>query len=377
MKILVITWNFPPRRGGIEYVMRHVCAGLRRNHSVFVITSYAKDRSADHPAIFRPRWPGLPIFFVYALLQGTRLLYGNGEIKVVLGGSVLVTPVVLFLSRLFRRKAVVLAHGLDIVYPDTLYQALCVWWLKFCDRVIANSRYTAGLAEERRVPKASICAIPPGVDVETFCPGEISEAKKALAVEGRKVLLYVGRMARRKGVTEFVGRSLPKIVARVPEVCFVIVGENPTESLTHREDVMGELMNVIKESGLQNHVRLLGWLKETDLVKVYQACDLMVLPARSMPGDAEGFGIVLLEAAAAGKPAIATRIAGIPDALEEGKSGILVAPEDYNSLSDAIVKMLRDDETRLAVGAYARRRVEERFSWDKVLAKYERALSEW
>ena len=375
MGILVITWNFPPRRGGIENLIADLCRELRKNHPLFVITAYADSQEARQKWIFRPRWPGLLSFSLYALARGLLLLWRNPDIQVILGGSAMVTPIVLILARSFRRKAVVNVHGLDLIYPSDLYQALCVRWLRQCDRVVANSHYTASLAEEKRIRRETICIIPPGIECGVSFPFKTEAVKKEMGLEKRKVLLYVGRLAKRKGVKEFIERSFASIVAEVPEVCLVIVGANPTESLIHRDDVAGQVRKQIRDMGLERHVRMLGWLSDEDLARVYQASDLMVLPALSMKDDVEGFGIAILEAAAVGKPCVATRVGGIPDAIEDGKSGVLVEPGDYNLMSRTIVNLLRDDQARQALGEYARKRVRERFGWGSVIEEYEKILN--
>ncbi len=94
MDILVITWNFPPRRGGMEQLLASLCNGLSKNHRLFVITSYAGSSYERETGIFRPRWPGLFAFFSYALCKGALLLRCQRDISVVFGGSVLVTPMV-------------------------------------------------------------------------------------------------------------------------------------------------------------------------------------------------------------------------------------------------------------------------------------------
>ncbi|MFB3121812.1 MAG: glycosyltransferase family 4 protein [Candidatus Binatia bacterium] len=374
MGILVITWNFPPRQGGIERLIFNLCHGLRKRHQLFVITSFAPSVDRKEDWTFRPKWSGLLPFFLYALCHGFFLLRRNPEIKVILGGSALVTPLVLLLGKIFHRKVVVNVHGSDLVYPSTLYQSLCVRWLRLCDRVVANSRYTASLAEEKKVGRGSVCVITPGVDWEPLGPLRVTgvkDVKREMALEGRKVLLYVGRLVRRKGVKEFLQRSLVNIVAEIPEVCFVIVGENATESLIHGDDVLSEIRDLVRELRLENQVRLIGRLSDGDLARFYQAADLMVLPVLSLETDVEGFGMVLLEGAAAGKPAVATRVGGIPDAVEDGKSGIIVEPEDYPAMTKAVVNLLRDDQTRWTVGGYAQRRAREQFGWDLIIRKYE------
>src|SRR3990172_884349 len=151
MGILVITWNYPPRRGGIEYLVDHLVAGLRKRHSMRVVTAYHHSSEVPEIDVVRAPCPGLIPFALFALWRGMLSLRRDPGISVVLGGSALVTPLVLVLARLFGRRAVVQVHGLDIVYRSALYQLLWVRWLKRCDRIIANSAYTATLAETKGV----------------------------------------------------------------------------------------------------------------------------------------------------------------------------------------------------------------------------------
>jgi phosphatidylinositol alpha-1,6-mannosyltransferase len=315
-------------------------------------------------------------FFLYALVQGALLLYRNPRIKIVLGGSALVTPIVVVLARLFGRKAVVQTHGLDLIYPNMLYQLLCARWVKFCDRVIANSHYTATVAEKKGTRSGAIVVIPPGVDWSRFNSLLCATTREELGLLGRRILLFVGRLARRKGIEEFINSSLPRIVQAVPDVCFVVVGHNPTDSLVHREDVLSNLRQIIAKRSLEDHVHLLGQLSDDQLVNIYGAADLMIFPALPMQNDVEGFGLVLLEAAAAGIPAVATRLGGIPDAVEHNKSGILVEPNNYEALSQSVIDLLTDEEKRCRMGEYARQRVKEQFSWEKITTRYESVLSD-
>jgi glycosyltransferase involved in cell wall biosynthesis len=95
------------------------------------------------------------------------------------------------------------------------------------------------------------------------------------------------------------------------------------------------------------------------------------LPALQDDNDVEGFGIILVEAAAAGKPVVATRVGGIPDAVEDGKTGFLTEPGDYEGLSDAVISLLGDGQTKRVMGEAAIRRVQDKFCWSKIAAQYE------
>jgi phosphatidylinositol alpha-1,6-mannosyltransferase len=152
------------------------------------------------------------------------------------------------------------------------------------------------------------------------------------------------------------------------------VGDNPKESLTHRDAVLSEIKAVISEMKLQDHVQLLGALEDDSVINLYQVCNVVILPVLATAEDVEGFGIVLLEAAAAGKPVVATRIGGIADAIEDGRSGILVAPAQHELMSQTIIDLLCNDKMSSAIGEYAKRRVKERFCWDSIIARYEKAL---
>jgi glycosyltransferase involved in cell wall biosynthesis len=122
---------------------------------------------------------------------------------------------------------------------------------------------------------------------------------------------------------------------------------------------------------LEDRVRLVGRVTEEELIQLYRAADLLVLPALALTTDIEGFGTVIIEAAAAGTPCVASRAGGIPDAVEDGKAGILVEPGDYKTMSQAIVTLLRDDDLRQTMAAHARQRAQEKFDWSNLAHRYE------
>jgi len=377
MDLLVVTWNYPPRRGGIENLLKHLCAGLRARHRVVILTSYGKASQEKEPDVFRAPLPGLACFAIYALWRGALILARRAEIRVVLSGSALATPLVLTLARLFRRHAVALTHGLDVIHRNFFYQTLCVSCLKYCDGIVANSGYTARLVKSKGVSEERLRVISPGVDGERFeivaDPGGI---KRRWGVENKKIMLFVGRLAKRKGVREFIEHCLAEIVRRVPDAVFLVVGDNPTESLAHHENVAGEIAATISKLDLAKQARLLGALGDGEIAELYRACDVVVLPALPLPHDVEGFGMVALEAAAAAKPVVATRVGGVPDAVQDGESGILVEPGDYPCLTQVIAELLQNPDRASGLGRCARTRVRERFAWRRIVEDYERMLAE-
>jgi phosphatidyl-myo-inositol dimannoside synthase len=378
MEILVVTWNYPPRRGGMEQLLASLCDGLSKHHRVRVITTHAGRLPAgERGNVYRADSPGLITFFLFALRQGSALLRENSNIRIVFGGSVLMTPIALILARWFGRKSVIQAHGLDLIYRHTLYQLLVVNCLRYVDRVIANSNHTASLARRKGVTGNRLSVIPPGVDWQRLqFDGDAESLKKARGLDGKKIILFVGRLAPRKGVKEFIEGSLLHIVKQLPEACFVIVGENPTESLTHRDDVVGAVRQVIDKLKLSDFVHWLGGVSDDELTKVYAMSDVLVLPVLSMDSDVEGFGMVSLEAAAAGKPVVATMAGGVPDGVVGGESGILVQVGDYQGMTTAIVTLLKDSRMASKLGEGGRQRAANHFDWTIIVGRYQAVFNQ-
>ena len=103
---------------------------------------------------------------------------------------------------------------------------------------------------------------------------------------------------------------------------------------------------------------------------------VFVLPALEVPGDVEGFGIVFLEAAQASTPSVATKIGGIPDAVEDGVTGLLVEPGDYVQMTHAIVRLLEDSELRERLARQGRVRVQRSFGWGTITGHHVRVLED-
>jgi glycosyltransferase involved in cell wall biosynthesis len=314
-------------------------------------------------------------FGLQAWRTGVRLLRRQ-RYDVILAGSTLVVPMARLLGQLFHVPVVALVHGLDLVYPQPLYQGLVRAVLPTCARVIAVSQATGEAAQQRGVAPARLVIIPPGIVWAEFATvPDVQAVRQRYGLEGRLVLLSAGRLVRRKGVLEFIATALPSIVARYPETLFLVAGDHPHQALAHTEDLRGQIRETVQRLGLAPHVRLLGWLPRPELVQLYHSCDLFVLPALAVPGDMEGFGLVLLEANAAGKPVVATRLGGIPDAVQHGHSGMLVEAGDGPALARAIIDLLTDRRRRAQLGAAGRARVQAQFDWPLVAQRYVEVLT--
>ncbi len=385
MRILLVTWNYPPKMGGMEMMLGQLVDHLLPHMEVDVLAPYTDvaspmvhlglkdDRLKSKIRIMRPERDGLRWFFVSTFLSGLRLL-GQTRYDAIIAGSTLVTPLTYLLGRFGKLPTMVNVYGLDIIYPNPIYQILVRTFLPRANHIFAISQASKETAQRYGIPVERISIISPGIDFAEFAnPGDFQTPKE---FADRLIILSAGRLAKRKGVLEFIKYALPTIIKACPNVLFLVVGENPTLSLTHKEDLHSQIEAVVKEMGLAPYVQLLGRVDRPQLLQLYQTCDVFVLPAIPVPGDMEGFGIVLLEASAAGKPVVSTRLGGIPDAVADGVSGLLGKAEAWPDLANMIIKLLQDESLRQQMGQAGRQRVQTDFDWLIVGRRYAERLAQ-
>jgi len=370
MKILILSWNFPPTVGGIETHISQLFEGLlRAGHSVEVITSAAPGEKV-RGNVHRASRSSLPGYLAFALTRGLKQCRANRP-DLIFCGSIVTSWIGLILSKWHRVPLTMIAYGSDLVYPGKLYRPVSRWLFRRMPQILAISKSTRELLLGIGVKADRIEIVPPGVSVEDF-ESEPMDCAEALLkrIEGRKVVLSVGRLVHRKGLVEFVDHVMPRLVESLPDVVLVITGDDAIASLVHAERIRGNIEKLVREKGLEEYVILTGTLPYRDVVKLFFRSDVFILPAVRIPGDAEGFGIVFLEAALAGSPTVSTRIGGIPDAVLDGETGLLVEPGDNEGLCAAVTRMLTDQEFHARCAEAAATRARNEFSWDAITAKY-------
>jgi phosphatidylinositol alpha-1,6-mannosyltransferase len=230
------------------------------------------------------------------------------------------------------------------------------------DLIIANSRFTRGLLLEGGVAAEKVAVVHPGTDPERYRPLPRDDAlARCLGLDGRRVLLTVGRLTWRKG-QEVVLRALPAIRQAVPNVVYAMTSDGPRGP---------EIKDLARTLGLDEAVRFLGEVPFDMLPALYNLSDVFVMPSRVSPQtqDLEGFGIVFLEANACGLPVVGGRSGGIPDAVAEGETGLLVDGMQPDEVAAACVRLLRDQDLARAMGAKGRERVLREFTWDHAAAR--------
>ena len=269
------------------------------------------------------------------------------------------------------RPRVILAHGGELMPSKARWRRKI--WLRMlrsvcesADLVVAVSEYTRKLVLER-APGSNVLVIPLAVDHKRFSPGDREGAKRRFGVTNKVVLSSVSRLDAYKG-HDVILRAISTCNERSRrKVVYLIAGRGPHE---------GKLKRQVRELGLGEQVRFLGFVPEEDLPDVYRASDLFLLCTREIieRQEVEGFGLVFLEAQACGTPVIGTRTGGIPDAVKEGEGGWLIEQDDAEALSGFLSRLIDDPTPFQAAGKRARHWVEQQCTWEHYIRKFVDAL---
>lgn len=249
------------------------------------------------------------------------------------------------------------AHGEELVYAGGSRE---LGWmarrsLRGAERVIANSQNTAAILRDSwNVPESKVIVLHPGVEAEKFRPAPRSTAvRERLGWGNRPVILTVGALSARKGQDTMI-RALPAVRRAVPDALYAVAGEGWERP---------RLEQLAKDLGVADAVQFRGTPTDADLVECYQQCDLFALPNRREGNDVEGFGIVLLEAQACGKPVIAGTSGGTAETMRIPETGVVVDCTTPDRLAEVVVEWLRDPVRRDVMGRAAREWVVEKFDW--------------
>jgi phosphatidyl-myo-inositol dimannoside synthase len=364
MPVLLFCFNYPPHDGGVARLCAELVTGLQRKGVAVEVLSQQRDQPGsevpDAPeqrvTMRRPRRE----------LQALHNLRKSARGRTVICG--IWYPEALLARLAGVRRIVVLAHGLELRPTRSRWRRrLWPWLLRGVMRhaalVVANSRYTAALVE-RGAPGAPVTALPLGVDPRRFYPGDRAAARRRLRIPDQKrVVLTVARVVAHKG-HRLVLRALAALpAARRGDFVYLVAG---------RGRDMPALQQEVARLGLDDVVRWLGFVPETDLPDLYRSADLFALCTREQPDepDVEGFGLAFLEAQACGTPVVGTRTGGIADAVQHGRGGWLIDQDDVQALQEILSSLADNPEDLREMGRIARQRVESECTWDHYIEQF-------
>lgn len=244
-------------------------------------------------------------------------------------------------ARLLGLRTLVYVHGEEITLsdaydPDRARRSAALMQVS---RVIAVSRFTeSALMRLTQVPQSRISLIPNGVDLARFVPRpRRPDLAARYGLEGRPVLLTVGRLCARKGIDRVI-EALPALLARFPDLIYLVVGEGALRPALERRACTLDVSNAVV---------LAGVVPPDELADHYALADAFIMANRTLPdGDTEGFGLVFLEANACGIPVIAGTAGGSPDAVADGLNGITIDGDSVPAITAAVTRILSEPDLR-------------------------------
>jgi phosphatidyl-myo-inositol dimannoside synthase len=371
-RVLLVTNDFPPRRGGIqsylgEFVGRLVQAG---SHEMTVYAPQWKgaaafDDSARTAGYRVVRHPGTLMLPGPAVDARMRRLIAEHDIDTVWFGAAAPLALLAQRARLAgARRVLASTHGHEVGWSMLPVARSVLRQIgDGTDVVTFVSRYTRSRFASAFGPEASLEYLPPGVDTDRFRPDPAgrAELRDRYRLGGRPTVVCVSRLVPRKGQDVLI-KALPSIRRRADGAALVIVGGGP---------YLETLRTLAQDCGVADHVTFTGGVPGDELPAHHALADLFAMPCRTRGGgmDVEGLGIVFLEASATGVPVIAGESGGAPEAVQHNKTGLVVDGRSVDKVADAVAELLTDRDRAAAMGAAGRQWVTSQWRWDTLAAR--------
>ena len=366
-RVLLVTNDFPPRRGGIQSYLHELVGQLLQSGGDYAMTVYA------------PKWKGCDEFDEAARATGyevvrhpttlmlpgpgvddrMRRLIADNDIETVWFGAA--APLALLAPRARgagARRVIASTHGHEVGWSMLPVARNALRRIgDGTDVVTYVSRYTRGRFASAFGPNASLEYVPPGVDTDRFSPDPAARAemRSRYGLGDRPVIVCLSRLVPRKGQDMLI-RALPAIRERVDGAALVIVGGGP---------YMETLRRLAGETDMTEHVVFTGGVPGAELPAHHAMADVFAMPCRTRGAglDVEGLGIVFLEASSTGVPVVAGDSGGAPETVRDDETGRIVDGTDVGQIATAISEILVDPDRAARMGAAGRRWAVDNWQW--------------
>ena len=363
-RTLLVTNDYPPRVGGIQRTLESLVRQFPADRVAVLTCGFDGAAEFDRAAAYRIFRQPEPFLWPTPDVGGRveRAVTDFGAEVVLFGATY---PLELLGPRIARSGTPYLtaAHGFEYwlsIAPVThglmrLATSRASRVPVLCSEFVARRVRTA---VSRTVP---VSVLYPGADLDVFRPDvPAAEIRTRHGLADRPLILCVSRLVARKGQDVLV-RALPMIRERVADASLLIVGAGPYESA----------LRSLASSAPAGSVVFAGEVDERELPHHYAAADVFAMPCRDRLGglEVEGWGNVFIEAAACGRPVVAGRSGGAPEAVLDGETGIVVDGRDVSDVAEAVVSLLAEPERARSMGVAGRARVERRHAWPKIALK--------
>ncbi len=379
MKILIITGTFRPGASGPSTYLYNLCNILiNKGHRVGIITygklqNEEKEKKENYPFPIKRisrRYP-LPlrlISFFYNILSIGRhydLLYVNDYgLPATFANFFLRKPLVMKIVGDFaweysiRKGLVKLSQDIDefqkknFGFKVWFFKKLQRFYAKRAKKIIAPSKYFKGIISGWGVPKEKINVIYNAVDIQRYTLKDSKEeARRQLNLDPKaKIILTVARLAPWKGIDKVI-RVLPKILKEIPEVKYIVIGEGNRANLE----------KLVKSYKIKDKIIFAGRIAYSEMPYWFKSADVLVLYS-----GYEGFSHVILEAMAAGIPAIVSKKGGNPEAIDDEVNGLFIPMNKNEELKKAIIKVLNNQEFSQKLVRGGKEKIK-KFNWDNLV----------
>ncbi len=375
MKILMLSWEYPPRIvGGMARVVHDLSQRLIKDgHEVTVITYrdgnapyfeddkgvkvYRVDNYMIHPNNFID-WIMQLNFNMVA--KATEIMNEEGKFDVIHAHDWLVTYATKSLKESYKIPVVTTIHATESGRNSGIHDEVqryindSEWLLTYeSTEVIVNSNFMKNdLQRIFGLPFEKINVIPNGVNLNNFSGVEKDyDFRRQFAMDNEKIILYVGRLVYEKGIQHLIG-AMPKILDNYHDAKLVICGKG---------GMMDELKEEARNLGIENKIYFAGYCDSKKVQKMYKCADIAVFPSTYEP-----FGIVALEAMLAGIPTVVSDVGGLNEIIEHGVTGMKSYAGNSNSIADSVLSLLFDAKLCDTVSKNAVKKVKELYNWNKI-----------
>ncbi|MEW8958859.1 glycosyltransferase family 4 protein [Neomoorella humiferrea] len=375
MRILMLSWEYPPQSvGGLARHVEDLAVSLARlRHTVHVLTlgrpGQAFERREDGVMVHRvdPYPVQAPDFLTWVLQLNARFLEEAmiitrkyGPFQLIHAHDWLVAFAGRALKHAHRLPLIATIHATEAGRNRGLYNDMqryinsVEWWLTYeAWRVIVCSRHmrqeVQGLFQ---LPADKITIIPNGVYSQKFADIKVDPAvRQRYAAPHEKIIFFVGRLVVEKGVQVLL-EAMPRILASCPEAKLVVAGKGPMEE---------QLQSRARELGIGYKVTFAGYIDDSTRNQLYRAARVAVFPSLYEP-----FGIVALEAMAAGTPVVASSTGGLAEIITHRVDGMLAFPGNAPSLADNVLAVLNDEALAESLKVGGLRLVREVYDWENI-----------
>ena len=388
MKILMLTWEYPPRIvGGIARVVHDLSKRLIKDgHEVTVVTyrdnadvpEYENDKGVN---VYRvDNYMIHPNNFIDWIMQlnfnmlskATEIINKEGGFDVIHAHDWLVTYAAKSLKNAYDIPIVATIHATEAgrnsgIHDETQRYINDTEWLLTYEatEVIVNSNYMKNEIQRLfGLPFDKINVIPNGINLSNFTGIERDyDFRRQYAMDNEKIILFVGRLVYEKGVQHLIA-AMPKILSNYNDAKLIIAG---------RGGMMDELRAEASNLGLNDKIYFTGYLNSKQVQKMYKCADVAVFPSTYEP-----FGIVALEAMLAGVPTVVSDVGGLDEIVTHGVDGMKSYAGNANSIADSVTALLYDHQLATNVSKKAKQKVKDQFNWEKIAQDthftYEKAI---